>query len=63
MMATILEIQYYAWPRFGIERFYPVSPDAVMVCDFMNTTELTDTAMRLLGLWGANLTEVIKPRN
>ena len=48
--ATILEIQYYAKDRFGIERFYPVSPDAVMVCDFMNTTELTDTAMRLLGL-------------
>ena len=46
-MEKELDIQYYAQDRFGIERFYPVSKDAQLVCVLMDTKEITDKDLEL----------------
>ncbi len=61
-MEKELDIQYYAQDRFGIERFYPVSKDAQLVCVLMDTKEITDKGFRVAENYGATFTEVLRPR-
>ncbi len=55
-----MKISYYSENQYGIERLYPVSKDAVMVCKLMGTVTLTDHAMNVLRDNNATFRHVLK---
>mgnify|MGYP004450564325 CR=1 FL=1 len=57
-----MNIEYYTKNVYGRDKFYPVSPDAIVVSELMGTKTLTDHAMAILGDNGATFTEVWRPR-
>ena len=57
-----MNIEYYTRDVYGQELWYPVSPEATMVCRLMGTKTLTDHAMTILEDNGATFTEVLRPR-
>jgi hypothetical protein len=57
-----LEIQYYRRERFGTEDWWPVSPDAMLVCELVGTKTLTDSTISILDDSGATFQEVMPPR-
>ena len=57
-----LDITYYRKDVWGQELWYPVSQDAVMVCQLTVTKTLTHLAVQILENNNATITEVLEPR-
>ena len=56
-----MEITYYRDRNHGMEVWYPVSKEAVMVCKLMEKKTLTEWAIKVVKANGATLQEVLKP--
>lgn len=57
-----MNITYYIQRNYGEDHRYPVSKDAVMVCQLAGTKTLTGYAIQILKANNATITEVLKPR-
>ena len=57
-----MDITYYTQRNYGSDQLYPVSKDAVMVCELMGTKTITYSAIKILKDNGATIAEVLKPK-
>ena len=58
-----MEITFYTKNVYGLELKYPVSKDAVMICELTGKKTLTEWAIELVEANGATVDEVLKPRD
>jgi hypothetical protein len=58
-----MEITFYTKNVYGLELKYPVSRDAVMICELMGKKTLTEWAIDLVKANDATVDEVLKPRD
>ena len=57
-----LDITFYTKNVYGLELKYPVSREAVMICELMEKKTLTEWAIKVVKANGATITEVLQPR-
>ena len=58
-----MEIAFYTKNVYGLELKYPVSQEAVMICELTGKKTLTEWAIELVEANGATIEEVLQPRN
>jgi len=59
---TQMYIEYYTKDRYGAEDWWPVSKDAILVCELTRNKTLTDSTIRILEEYGATFKEILRPR-
>ena len=59
---TQMNIEYYTKDRWGVEDWWPVSEEAILVCELTRNKTLTDSTIRILEEYGATFEEVLRPR-
>lgn len=57
-----MNIEYYTKDRYGAEDWWPVSEEAILVCELTRNKTLTDSTIRILEEYGATFKEVLRPR-
>jgi hypothetical protein len=56
-----MEITFYTKNVYGLELKYPVSREAVMICELMGKKTLTEWAIKVVEANGATIEEVLQP--